>query len=116
MLKMICINCPNGCEITIDDNKQISGNLCKKGEEFAFNELNDPKRTLTTTIKTTFPSCPVVSVSTNKPIKKDLIFSAMHIINNTVIDKRLHINDVVINNILDSGVDIIITTNILEEV
>lgn len=116
MLKMICINCPNGCELTIDDNKQVSGNLCNKGKEFALNELSNPKRTLTTTIKTVFPSCPVVSVRTNKPIKKGLIFEAMHIINNTVIDKKLHINDVVINNILDSGVDIIITTNILEEI
>ncbi len=98
----------------IEDGK-VSGNLCKRGEEFALSEINDPHRTLTTTMKTSFKECPIVPVRTSKPIKKGLIKEAMKIVNNTCIDKRLGIGETAIENILDSGADIIVTADILKE-
>lgn len=115
MREFTCIVCPNGCRLTVDENNNISGNTCKKGAEFAYQEMTDPKRNISSTCRTVFSSSPVVPVKTNKEISKNLIFDVMKEINKTVIDKKLKIGDVVIQNVLGSGADIVITTNSLEE-
>ncbi len=54
---MTCITCPIGCLLEVDydlTKKEIislKGNQCKKGYKFAQDELFDPKRILTTTVK-----------------------------------------------------------------
>ena len=40
--KITCIVCPNGCEIEIDGDN-IRGYTCKRGLEYAKNELLAPK-------------------------------------------------------------------------
>lgn len=115
MREFTCIVCPNGCHLTIDDNMKVSGNTCKKGEEFAIQEITNPTRNISSTCRTTFSFAPVVPVKTDKEIKKELIFDVMKEINKVVIDKRLKIGDIVIPNVLGTDTNIVITTNSLEE-
>jgi len=115
MREFTCIVCPNGCHLIVDDNNNVTGNTCKKGEEFAIQEIVNPKRNISSTCKTVFPNVPVVPVKTDKEIKKELIFDVIKEINKVTIDKKLKIGDVVIPNILGTDTNIIITTNSLED-
>lgn len=116
MIKLTCIVCPNGCELEIDESsKKVSGNKCIRGKEFAINELTNPKRTICSSVKTTFLDTPVVPVRVSKDIPKDKIFSVMEQINKVVVNERLGIGDVVISNVLGLDADVIITSNVLKE-
>ena len=52
-----CIVCPRGCslEVELADGPtvlHISGNGCKRGEDYARREVVDPQRSLTSTVRT----------------------------------------------------------------
>lgn len=116
MKDLTCIVCPNGCTITIDETTlEVTGNTCKRGAEFAKNEITNPVRTIATSVRTVFTDCPVISVRVTSDIPKDMIFKCMEEINKVVVDKRIKCGDIVIKNILNLGVDVIATTSRLME-
>lgn len=105
----VCILCPRGCRIKVDDAGNISGNFCKRGAGYVQTELTAPTRVVTTTVKTIFPEIPRVSVKTDKPIPKGLIYDIMNTINETTIEKPMAIGEILIENILDTGSNIVLT-------
>jgi len=116
-VEMICIQCPLGCKIKVqldDDNKvlDISGFTCKSGKEYAMQEVTDPHRVITTSIKVIDGKNELVSVKTNKPVPKRLIPSIMDIIKNSSVHAPVELNQVVISNIANSGADIITTKKV----
>jgi len=116
MKEFVCIVCPNGCELQIDENtKEVIGNKCIRGKKFAEDEISNPMRTICTSVKTIFKDIPVLPVRVSKDIPKDKIFDVMKKINEVVVDRRLQIGDVVIHNVLGLDADIIVTSNILKE-
>ena len=114
--EMICIGCPMGCYLTVDyvgtkiDN--VSGNRCKVGLEYAEKEVSNPQRTLTTTVKVKNGNLPLVSVRTNKTIPKSRILDAMNLLAKIEVEAPIKIGEPIIQNILDTGVNIIATKNI----
>ena len=114
MRKVIkCISCPIGCDITISANSgiitEISGNDCKRGEEYARNEFLNPKRFLTTVVKAENFYLPLVSVRTDRPIQKEKLLDCMEVLRRIKITAPFTIGQIVIENILDTGANIIIT-------
>lgn len=110
MKEFTCTTCPNGCTVQIDENTLVvTGNRCLRGEAFARQELTCPKRTICSSVKTTIPFCPVVSVKTNGEIDKKLIMDVAKELSKIVIDRPLPIGSVVLKNVLNTGVDIITT-------
>jgi CxxC motif-containing protein len=113
--KTVCINCPMGCslEVTIDgENISVSGNTCKRGAEYGINEVRDPRRTVTSTIKVEGGDRPVVSVKTDRDIPKRLIFDIMKEINGKMGEAPVKIGDILIENVLETGANIIATSNV----
>lgn len=115
MKELICIICPNGCNLIVDDNNVVTGNMCKRGAEFGVEELTNPQRTLTTTCKTTFIDTPVVPVKTDRTIKKELLQETVKEVNKAIIDKPLKTGDIVIKNILGTDANIVMCSSILKE-
>ena len=113
MKELICITCPRGCHLKVDDNFNVTGNFCPRGAVYAKNELTHPVRTLTSTvvIKSNLESR--VPVKSNSPLPKEYIAKAMEEINKVRISAPVHIGDVVIKDIFNTGVDIVITKNVL---
>ncbi len=111
MKEFVCIVCPNSCKLTIDDNGNVSGNKCKRGEKFARDEMTCPMRSVCTTVATVFEDVPVVSVRTNGEIPKEKMFDLMELLNKVVVKERLTRGSVVVQNVLDTGVDIITTSD-----
>lgn len=116
--ELVCIVCPRSCRMTITsegDELVVTGNTCKRGKEFAINEMTDPRRTVCTTVRTSFPSVPVLPVRVSGAIPKNKIFDLMHEVNRIIVSKRIGCEEVVVPNILDLGVDLIATSNILKD-
>lgn len=113
MKELICIICPRGCHLTVDDNLSVSGNTCPRGEVYAKQELTHPTRTLTSTVRIVSSIEAMLPVKSNKPLPKEKIFDAMEVINKTCVKAPIKIGDVVIKNIFGLDVDIVATKNIL---
>lgn len=111
--ELICICCPKGCHLKVDGTaKNVSGNGCSRGIEYGINEVTNPVRVITSTVKIENGELAVVPVKTNKPIAKGLNFKCMEEINKVVICAPVKIRDVVIENVLGTGVDIVVTRNV----
>lgn len=113
--RMTCINCPLGCSLEVSINGediQVSGNKCKRGLEYGINEIRNPRRIVTSTMRVTGGDKPLVSVKTDKEIPKKLIFEAMKLINQTSTKAPLKIGDILIENILDTGSNIVATSSV----
>jgi len=98
-----CIMCPLGCTITYDNGK-ITGNKCPRGLEYVKNEIENPMRMLTTTVKTICGE--PIPVRTSDMIPKNKIFEVMKKINSVRINKSVKLGEVIVKNVVD-GVDII---------
>lgn len=112
MKELTCIVCPNGCTLFADetgDGIRVTGNQCRRGEEFAIAELTHPMRTIASTVRTVFSEMPVVPVRVSGEIPKERIFDVMRKINEVVLDTRMSRGDVVIPDVLGLGVDVILT-------
>lgn len=107
-----CIVCPKGCTLTVNiDNEliKVSGNECARGELYAKQELLNPMRSLCTSVKTMYEDFPRLSVRTKGDIPKSKIFEAMKVINKVLVKQRLKSGDLVLQNLLDTGIDVIAT-------
>lgn len=104
--ELTCIVCPMGCSLNVElaDNKviSVSGNTCKRGEEYAKNECINPVRTVTSTVKC--ENGKLVAVKTDKPIPKERISECMKIINMTVAKLPIDIGDIVVNDVFGSNI------------
>ena len=103
-MKLICIKCPRGCELDVDGDK-IFGNLCPRGVEYAKEEQVSPKRIVTALAKM---GKFIVPVKTNIDVPKDRIFDVLEEISKLNLDTA-KIGDIVIENCLGLGVDIVVT-------
>lgn len=101
---LICILCPNGCQITYKKNENsveiIEDGLCPKGSGFVENEVFHPMRTICTSVRVLKGDLPLVSVRTDKEIPKDKIFELMNIIKSLKIEAPVKINDIIYENAL----------------
>lgn len=111
--EFVCIVCPRGCQLKIDDNMNVTGNFCPRGKEYAISEVTNPTRIITSSIRVSNRDDMLVSVKTTKPVPKGSIFQVMEIINGLSISAPCHIGTVVYHRVLDLDIDIVITKEVL---
>lgn len=104
------------CIIDVDYTKKgikkLQGHQCKKGKVYAREELYDPKRMVTSTIKVNAGVLPLVSVRTNKSIPKKLIFPIINEISRINLEAPVKIGEIIIENIQGTGANIIATKTV----
>lgn len=119
--KMVCITCPIGCrmEVDIEDGKvtEVRHNSCKRGIEYARQEVYDPRRMVTATAAVTKGIVKRVPVRTSAPFPMSQISALLQAIYALQLSAPLALGSVVIRNFADTGIDVITTRNIpgLEE-
>lgn len=101
-----CIKCPNGCEI---DNNMFNGGKCSKGAEYAKEEITNPSRVLTSSIKVEGGDRQLTSVKTTMPIPKKKLFEAMQIIRHTSIEAPVKCGQIILENFIEKGVNLVAT-------
>lgn len=111
--ELICISCPMGCHLKVDvENKTVEGNTCKRGEIYGINEITNPVRIITSTVKVSEGELPVLPVKTKEPVPKDMNFRIMEALKEIRVEAPIKVGDIIVENILDTGTDIIATRNI----
>ena len=74
--EIICVTCPKGCTLRVKhEGKEVLEVLdgCKRGEEYAICELQDPRRMVASTVRVEGGLHPLVPVYTRKAFPKHLI-------------------------------------------
>jgi CxxC motif-containing protein len=113
--EMICIVCPMGCHINVVENMEseegyeVEGNKCPRGKVYGIKEMTCPTRVVPTTVAIEDAFLNRLPVKTDDPIPKELIFECMEIINEVVVKAPVKVGDIIIENILDTGVNIVAT-------
>jgi CxxC motif-containing protein len=117
--KIVCTNCPLGCKINVvyadaDEIEivEVKGNRCKRGLEFVKQEITDPLRVVVTSVKVEDGEIPMASVRSDKPVPLRLMQDIMKILKETKVKAPVKRGDVVIQNILNTGSDIIATRSV----
>lgn len=108
--ELICIICPRGCSLSAEiagENIKVTGNGCPKGEKYAIDELTNPVRTVTSTVRITNRYDTMVSVKTANPIPKNSMAEAMKLIRSASVEAPVKIGDVILKGVF--GTDIIAT-------
>jgi CxxC motif-containing protein len=108
--ELTCICCPMGCRVEVigtDSGLKVSGNQCKRGEVYAISELTAPTRVLTSTVKTNSKFLSRLPIRTDKPMPKELMFKAMDLLNNVLVEVPVKTGDKVIENMLGTDVNVI---------
>ena len=119
--KLICVICPNGCELraVIDEGpqlvvKEITGELCEKGPVWAEQELLNPMRTIASSIIVDGGDYPLVSVRTDSAIPLKSISNVMKTIKSIKVKAPVRIGDVLIKEPSGTSCNIIATRHINE--
>lgn len=114
--ELVCIGCPMGCqlEVEIDGDKvvKVTGNTCKRGEQYGIKECTNPTRIVTSSVFVEGGQIDVVPVKTETDIPKSKIFQCIKELKNVTVKAPVNIGDVVVPNIAGTGVNIIATKEI----
>lgn len=113
---IICTVCPLGCrvEISLDRRGAVSalkGAECAQGEKYVVREFKSPVRTVTATVRTGEKSFPLIPVRTSRPVPRELIGEVMRETARARAKAPVKAGDVIVKNILKTGVDLIATTD-----
>lgn len=113
--ELICIGCPLGCPLTVrieGDQIEVSGNTCKRGDDYARKEVLSPTRVVTSTVHVSGGSIAMVSVKTKEDIPKDRIFECMKEIRQITVDAPVTIGDTIIADCAGTGIPVIATKSV----
>ena len=111
MKELICIVCPKGCHLRVDEENgyTVKGNACPRGAAYGRAECQHPTRVLTSTVVVSgglHSRCPVKS---DKPLPKEDLFAIMALLEDVRLTAPVHTGQVVLENVLNTGVNIIAT-------
>ncbi|MEG2848557.1 MAG: DUF1667 domain-containing protein, partial [Bacilli bacterium] len=102
--------CPMGCALVVskvDGEYIVEGNTCKRGAKYGVDEVTNPRRVITTTVKLSGSYLNLLPVKTNDSVPKELMFDIMKLLDGVVITAPVNVGDVIIKDVLGTGVDIV---------
>ena len=114
-MELICICCPLGCRVNIErngDDFTVTGNTCPRGRDYAISELTAPVRMVTSSVPVVGSTEKTVSLKTDKPIAKELIFKALETLKGVVVTAPIKEGAIIVSNVLNTGVNFVATREI----
>lgn len=111
--ELTCICCPVGCGLTViiadDSSVTVTGNRCPRGAAYGEKEVTHPTRIVTSTVRVAGYPDAVVSVKTASDIPKGKIDDCMKALADVTAAAPIHVGDVIVENVADTGVNIVAT-------
>lgn len=121
-LQFNCTTCPSECLLTVEVERDaddavvevhsVTGNSCPRGDKFAHQELTCPMRVLTTTVAVSGGDEALLPVRTAEAIPLALHVQVMDLIRGLVIEAPVRMGDVVLENLLNTNIDLIASMDI----
>ena len=97
--RFTCIVCPLGCavEVKVEDGRVlgVTGHTCPRGEEWAIQEVTNPKRVVMSVVPVEGGALPTVSVKTAEPVPKEKIPELMKFLSRLRLRAPVKIGEVV---------------------
>jgi CxxC motif-containing protein len=112
---LLCIVCPEGCELVVqekDGELVFKTHACKRGKEYARQELTDPRRILTTTIRVGHGAIPMLPVKTAAPIPKGTLMDAMACISRLDVEAPVTMGQVICPDVAHTGTALVACRNV----
>ena len=111
-LQKICICCPTGCHLTIkieNDKIEVTGNRCPRGDNYARQEVSDPRRTVTATIAAAGnPHCRI-PVKSSEPVPRAMIPDLLEELYAMQIPLPVTLGQILLKDYRQTGIDIVAT-------
>ncbi|BDR68174.1 NAD(FAD)-dependent dehydrogenase [Clostridium tetani] len=113
---LTCIGCPMGCNLNVKlENGEVvdvKGNSCGIGINYAKKECTNPKRIVTSSVYIEDGEIDILPVKTKEDIPKNKINECMKSLKGLTVKAPIKIGDIILENICDTGVNIIATRSI----
>lgn len=111
MKELVCIVCPKGCHLKIDEEHgfAVTGNACGRGAVYGKKELQNPTRTLTSTVRVSGGHLPRLPVKTDKEIPKAMLLRAMRLLDPVHLSAPIAAGQVILPDILGTGANVVAT-------
>ncbi|NLY86191.1 MAG: DUF1667 domain-containing protein [Tissierellia bacterium] len=113
IVKKKCKVCPVGCNLVIKEDNQapsnyvVEGYRCNRGKEFGIKEVKEPSRVLTSRVLLENGPMSRLPVKTTGIIPKELVDECMEIIRSTKVSAPVKRGQIIIKDILGTGVDVV---------
>ncbi len=115
-IELTCIGCPMGCPLVVEMENgavsKVTGNTCPRGDAYGRKEVTNPTRIVTSTVRVQGGTLPVVSCKTRTDIPKGKIFDVVRALKTVTVPAPVAIGQVLVDNVADTGVEIIATKNV----
>jgi len=109
-IAIICVACPKGCHLEVrrcGEELLVSNEGCKRGREYAMNEIYDPRRMVASTVRVQGGLHPLVPVYTAQPFPKGRIRELLAELRTIQLQAPVRLHQVILPNVLGSGIDIL---------
>ena len=120
--EFVCVVCPNGCAVEAEFVKggpegpprllSAEGYRCPRGERWIRQEIEEPMRTVSTSVLVGGGDYVCASVRTKNPIPLDKIPEAMDAVRGVVLEAPVHIGDIAVSRPAGTDTDFIVTRNV----
>lgn len=108
MAEVICIVCPKGCRLTVDDHDgSVRGNGCVRGVDYGRKEVQNPTRVITSTVRATGGLYPRLPVKTDHDIAKALMFDVMRALEDVTVQAPIKRGDIIVPHVCGTDVNIV---------
>ena len=109
MKELICITCPKGCHLKVDEETfAVTGNSCPRGAVYGANELRNPVRVVTSTVVVDGPARRL-AVKTDRPIPKGKMFEVMAEIARVRVKPPVAVGQILISNVAGTDGNVVAT-------
>ena len=113
--KLICITCPVGCALDVTHDGEtilnVDGNTCNRGIDYAKQELTDPRRMVTTTVRVKGGLHPLLPVYTSAPIPKPRVFDLLREIRQVEVEAPVKMGQVILSNVVETDANVLASRN-----
>lgn len=112
--EMTCIACPLGCRLSVwadGDAVRVENHGCKRGVAYGEQEFTNPMRMVTSLVYVDGGVRPVCSVKTKAMVPKAKIPEVLRAIGAVTPSAPIALGHVIIENIAETGVDLVATAN-----
>jgi CxxC motif-containing protein len=117
--ELICILCPLGCTLDVrvknGEVRSVAGNRCRRGVRYATDEVRDPRRTVTTTVRLRSGTITLLPVKTREPVPRDLAQAVVAAASRVTVEAPVLLGNVVLADACATGVDLVATRSAARE-
>lgn len=116
MKEYICVVCPRGCHLQVDEKNDfaVTGHNCLRGEAYGREEAMHPTRVVTSSVRVRSEKHPRCPVKTDAPIAKTDMGKAMLMLDDVELIPPVRRGDIVVASLFGSDTNFIATRDIDE--